>query len=214
VLGAGHGIQGSLQAEKFRYRAAFGTVTYRQDGQWGPRHISELMRHYRRWCQRRGEPFRCVWVAELTKRGRVHYHYVIWLRRGLTPPMPDKQGWWKHGSSNVKWARKPVSYLLKYASKGVSASDGVFPKGCRLYAVAGPTGPLGYFRCPGWMRRWARPGHVIRLKDGFWNNHTTGIGYRSPWLYHSSTDSGITLKWVGWCEFDWQFCNSPGSSPG
>lgn len=186
---------------------AFGTATYAKDDEWGPRHISELMRHYRRWCKRRGIEFKCIWVAELTKRGRLHYHWVMWLPYGITPPKPDKQGWWSHGSTNVKWARKPIGYLLKYASKE-KFIDYDFPKGARLFAASGPTGPLGYFRAPSWMKRFCRPGDDVRLKSGFWNNHTTGMGYRSPWMYAGCTVDGIILEWVGWGPYDYQFCNS------
>jgi len=200
VKGAAVQITSSLQNDGFRYRCVFGTVTYRAGVEWQPNHIRDLQRHYRRWCQRRGEMFRCVWVAELTKRGRVHYHYLIWLRRGLTPPMPDKQGWWKHGSTQVQWARKPIGYLMKYASKGDSGH--AFPKGLRLYGVSGPAGELGWFRAPGWMRDFGTPGDKILKKEGCWANYSTGFAMRSPWLYISCDEFGIKLKWVGWTEFD------------
>jgi hypothetical protein len=207
LIGAVRGIESNMQENGIRYRCAFGTSTYARDDEWKPNHIRELMRHYRQWCKRRGFTFQCVWVAELTKKGRVHYHWIMFVPPGITPPMPDKQGWWKHGSTNVKWARKPVGYLLKYASKAKFIDGHQFPKGCRLFAAAGNTGKLGWFRCPGWMKKFGRPYDDIRAKNGFWNNHTSGIGYRSPWMFSTSTAEGITLKWVGWTDYDYTFCN-------
>jgi len=197
VKGAAAGLSKSMQDLGKRYRVGFGTLTYATDDQWEPRHISDLMRHYRKWCKRRGVTFRVVWVAELTKRGRVHYHYCFWVPLGITPPKPDKQGWWPHGSTQVKWARNPVGYLLKYASKG-NDTDHKFPKGCRICGFGGDTGNLGWFRAPEWMRKFGVPYDEIRKKDGFWCNFSTGVGYRSPWIFSHSDIYGITLKWVGW----------------
>jgi hypothetical protein len=89
--------------------------------------------------------------------------------------------------------------MMKYASKG---ADGAFPSGLRLYGVSGPCGSLGWFRAPGWFRNFGKPYDVIKKKEGFWANYTTGVALRSPWLYVSSDDLGIKLKWVGWTEFD------------
>lgn len=119
ILGAAKNIESTLQSDGYRYRVGFVTLTYANDGECEPGEFKELVRHYRLWAKRPGEPFRCAWVAELTKRGRVHYHLCFWLRRGLTPPKPDKQGWWNKGMTNVQWARRPVGYLVKYTSKGL-----------------------------------------------------------------------------------------------
>ena len=205
VKGAVIQMQEHLQKNGVRYRAGFGTVTYGPGVPWEPNHIRDLMRHYRRWHKRRKIPFRCIWVAELQKRGAVHYHFVFFLPRGFTPPMPDKQGWWPHGSSNVKWARKPVGYLIKYTSKG--ETRGGFPKNCRLFGVSGSPGPLGWFRAPYWARKRWNPTDKIVKRGGFWCNLTVGIGLRSPWVLSSSDANGITLKYVGFTTWDVIFCN-------
>jgi hypothetical protein len=205
VKGAAWGIQDALTSTGFRFRAALGTVTYDpKKSEYSPNHIRDLMRHYRRWFKRRKEPFRCVWVAELHKDCRVHYHFVFWARKGLTPPKPDKQGWWPHGSSNVKWARKPVGYIVKYASKGDAKDQ--FPKGARIYGISGPTGHLGWFRAPQWFRGRSKPYNKVMKKHGFWCDFDVGIGLRSPWVYDSSDETGMTLRYVGWSEFDFVFC--------
>ena len=57
-----------------------------------------------------------VWVLELTKRGRPHYHVLFWLPKGVSMPKADKQGWWKHGMTR-SGGHSPVGYLCKYTSK-------------------------------------------------------------------------------------------------
>ena len=209
ILGAAKGIESALQSDGFRYRVGFVTLTYAQDDTWAPDDIKELVRHYRLWSQRRGAVFRCVWVAELTKRGRVHYHLCFWLPRGLTPPKPDKQGWWRKGMTNVQWARRPVGYLVKYASKGLDEPiRGRFPRGARLFGVGGSLCHLGWFRAPGWLRRkFGSPGDRIVRRGEWWCNHSTGVAYRSPWILDSFNASGALVRWVGWTADDvWFLC--------
>jgi hypothetical protein len=119
----------------FRMRPAMLTLTYRDVDGFAPRHVSELLKRIRQWLLRRGRGFHYVWVAELQLRGALHYHIVIWLPKGLTLPKPDKQGWWPHGSTRIEWARHPVGYLIKYASK--FDVKGGLPKGARLHGSGG-----------------------------------------------------------------------------
>lgn len=128
-------LTGAIERGGFRYRAAMLTLTYAQDESWRPRHLSELTDHVAKWLERHGHKLRCVWVLELTARGRPHYHLCIWLPQGLTLPKPDKQGWWRHGSTRIEWARRAVGYLAKYASKGTSGDK--FPKGARIHGRCG-----------------------------------------------------------------------------
>lgn len=190
-------IEEFLQNLGFRYRAALITLTYRDDVQWDASHIKNLVTHYRKWCQRRGCDFRYVWTVETTLRGRPHYHIVAWLPRGLTPPLPDKQGWWPHGQSNAKWARSPVGYIAKYASKGF---DAPLPFGCRIWGAGGLPSVLQHIRrwllAPGWLKKFVPEGHHIRkLVGGWWRDLTTGIEYRTPWDFDLSMG---TLRWRGW----------------
>ncbi len=68
------GIQG------FRTRAAFITLTYRTAEDYKPGHIGAIMDNYRLWMKRRGVKFWSgLWVAEMQKRGVIHYHLLIWL---------------------------------------------------------------------------------------------------------------------------------------
>lgn len=113
----------------------FVTLTYRGVEDWQPGHISKCLKAARRWCRLRGIPFRYLWVAELQKRGALHYHLAIWLPKRLQLPMFDKQGWWPHGMTQRVIARNAVGYLMKYLSKITPFHR--FPKGVRLYGLGG-----------------------------------------------------------------------------
>lgn len=140
VISASRLVQEEMEAGGHRYRVAFVTVTYRPGETWSAGDIRALVKHYRHWGQRRSAGLRIVWVAELhsglgANRGQLHYHLVIFVPRGLTPPMSDKQGWWRKGMSNCRWAYRPVGYLAKYASKGLRGHS--LPVGARLWGVSG-----------------------------------------------------------------------------
>ena len=141
----------------------------------------------RLWAKRRGFVVPYVWVAELQLRGAVHYHVVVWVPRRLQLPKGDKQGWWRHGMTQRVRARKPVGYLLKYASKGTDGPQR-FPRGLRLHGAGGLTAQgraIRHWLClPGWLVR--RAGHfqrVLRLPGGVWLLEETGEVLRSPWEF-------------------------------
>jgi hypothetical protein len=165
-------------ADGRRLSRAFLTFTYRPGIDWQPRHITECLKRMRHWVERRGVRFRYVWVAELTKAGRVHYHAIIWLPRGLTMPKPDKQGWWPHGFTNVQWARSGIGYLVKYATK-TAASVASFPRGCRLHGHGGLTLERRVYRAwwmlPKYQRERCEPvDRVHRARGGGWRSKVTG----------------------------------------
>jgi hypothetical protein len=74
------------------------------------------------------------WVSELQNRGAIHYHVCMYLKKGTRFPLPDKAGWWSHGSSNVITAKSPY-YMLSYTKKKYQKDYEKFPDGCRAYAV-------------------------------------------------------------------------------
>lgn len=182
VINAADEIQKEVSQGGNRPRTAMLTLTYRWTFGWRPRHINEMLAHCRKWLARRGWPLRYVWVAELQARGAVHYHIVIWLPRGLTLPKPDKQGWWPHGSTRIEWARKPVGYLTKYATKGF---DTEFPKGLRLHGRGGldqeQRDRVSWWLLPRYVREYftevgarvARAGRFGGIYGG-WMERTTG----------------------------------------
>lgn len=133
------------------------TLTYRGVSDWKPDHLTQALRAVRMWCNRQGFALRYVWVAEMQKRGAIHYHLCIWLPRGVRMPKWDVRGWWPWGMSQRVVARHAVSYLMKYLSKGC---DMAFPKGARTYGVGGLEHSLRR------ARRWLNlPRFVQRLSD-------------------------------------------------
>jgi hypothetical protein len=180
-----------------RIRTAFVTLTYGPGVEWSPRHVSELQNHYAAWLARRGHVLRSVWVLELTQAGVPHYHLIMALPRGLTPPMPDKQGWWPHGLTRVEWAQNATGYLAKYASK--ASAQFSFPKGARLYGVRG----TGVFRPqfrhhmrPRWQRLLFTQADTLRRLPGGWFLHVqTGELLQSPYVLVARCS-----RWT-WVEF-------------
>jgi hypothetical protein len=212
VISAAALAQQDMQEGGTRFRAAFVTVTYRPGEQWDAGDIRKLVKHYRQWGHRRKVALPIIWVGEThtgggLNHGRVHYHLVIFVPRGLTPPMPDKQGWWQKGMSNCKWARRPVGYIAKYATKGRAGTP--MPVGARLWGVSGLSttvrAKLALATAPAWLRQFAQPGEIVkRIKYGWWRNCTTGWEYRSPWDFEW-TERGPSARWRGWTEFDVQY---------
>jgi hypothetical protein len=208
-------IQDEMTEERHRFRTAFITLTYRPGVTWTRRHIAELLAHYRKWCKRRRCVFRYVWVLESTKAGVPHYHIVAWLPRGVTPPLPDKQGWWPHGCTQAKWARSPVGYIAKYASKGGDGST-KFPRGARLWGSGGVSAAIRERRvwalAPTWVRQFSgNPEEMVRKgslsKDGhsWWMFLDRGFALRSPWRLNLSMG---TVVWEGWTLSDVEFINA------
>lgn len=178
TLNGGDQITSGLQLRGFRYKSAMVTLTYRPEVLWDTKHVSGFLDHCRKYLARRGFPLLYVWVAELQQRGAVHYHVVLWLPKGITLPKPDKQGWWKHGSTRIEWARRPVAYLAKYTSKGEDVRK--FPRGLRLHGRGGLI--LSQRRVVSWwlLPRYVRDhfphvgSHVTRVIGGGWVSHETG----------------------------------------
>ena len=125
------------------------TLTYAGDNDdWKPRHVSDYIRKVRAWFKDRcpGQRLRYVWVAELQKRGVIHYHAVFFLPSGVRMPQADRKCWWPHGMTNTLKATAPVAYLMKYASKVESKSIGAFPHGARIYGIGGLDAPGAAFK--------------------------------------------------------------------
>lgn len=157
----------------FRWTGAFVTLTYRDADGWHPDHISQYTHAVRQYARRQGVSLRAyVWVAELQKRGAVHYHLVFWWsarHRHFRLPKPDEMGgFWRHGSSNIRRLRSAGEmYLAKYVSKGDAVA---FPKGLRLYDMdRNPSDSLAVHRAtlPRWVAD-ATSGRVVRVPFSGW----------------------------------------------
>lgn len=173
-----------------RVHCAMVTLTYAQDGAWKPRHMNELVDRVRKYYRRKGVQFAYVWVAELTERGRVHYHLLVFLPKGVAMPKPDKQGWWKHGSTRVEWARKAVGYITKYASKGGEVEK--MPLGLRLHGRGGLTDTervtVRWWVAPRYVRDFFGPAiRVVRRRVGGGWEDDRGC-YRPGWTLQDSID--------------------------
>ena len=114
-----------------------------------------------------------------------HYHPLIWLPKGLTLPKPDKQGWWPHGSTRIEYARNPIGYIAKYASKGTD-SEFSFPPGARIHGSGGLSGSglleSRWLKLPAWAREHSQPSDKLRRRiGGGILNPDTGEMLLTPW---------------------------------
>lgn len=154
---------------------------------WSPRHISNALKAFRHWCQKRGTKARYVWVAELQQKGTVHYHVAVWLPSHMTCPKwdqvaADRGAFWPYGMANRERARNAVGYLMKYMSKIGKHHE--YPRSCRTYGQGGIT-PDGRQICawvnyPRWLQALAGVGGVLRI-DGARVLRQTGEVLASPY---------------------------------
>ena len=171
-LKCGVWLSGQLQQmprDGFRpSQAHFVTLTYANEGAWRPNHIAEATDRFRHWCKRRGIDCRYTWVAELTAKGRVHYHLIAWLPHGMKMTFWDKPrrvkgrktcAFWTHGMSNTQTAKYGVSYLMKYLSKMGEFHE--FPEGLRLYGTGGLTQESRQIRAWQNLPYWVRCDHGV-----------------------------------------------------
>ena len=145
--------------------AWFVTLTYVGVDDWRADHISSATEQFRRHCARLRVPCRYLWVAELQKRGAVHYHMLCWLPRGVRMPQWDKAlktpsgrlagPFWTHGMTNTEKAKSGVGYLMKYLSKLGELT--IFPPHLRLYGIGGLTSEARsirtWYNLPEWAKR-------------------------------------------------------------
>lgn len=195
-------IQEHLQNKGYRFKTAMVTLTYRDDVVWTAKQVTSYIKCVREWARRKGITVHYVWVLELTKKGRPHYHVMWWLPKGVSMPKADKQGWWKHGFTKSEWARSPVGYLCKYTSKGVDKESwGKIPRGSRLHGNGGFNAPLrlvkAWYCAPAWVRAIISFNDKARKKGRYWVNVRSGMGIQSPYSY-SWQDR--TLRWIGFSD--------------
>ena len=109
------------------------TLTYANVKDYKQGHIREYLNRLRGMLK--DNLLGWAWVAEVQKRGAVHYHLMIVVKKFSRVPKPDEQGHWRHGMSNVVRARSPY-YLVKYLGKKHQKDLSRYPKGCRTYATS------------------------------------------------------------------------------
>lgn len=180
------------------------TATYREGSHSSPRDVSDLVRGVRRYFHRlarrkgQGRPlFRYLWVGELTKRLRPHYHLLIWIPRGFFLPKADRSGWWPHGMTKIERARNAVGYLAKYASKFCAGMAEAFPKGFRTHGVGGLSDEskreLRWWKAPQDAREAFGVDADIRKVPGGYADKRSGDFWPSPWRVYF--DKGRVIAW-------------------
>jgi len=185
-------VNDRLKASAVQWVPVMVTLTYGDAGAWSPDHISQFMNTVQKWAGRKklghqsGVKLPYVWVAELQKRGAVHYHVLVWIPRRWRIPAPDKKGWWRHGSSNVTRVHNPVGYVAKYASKFESKGQAEFPKGLRLHGIGGLSKQerrvVAWWKLPKDMRHGSEGSCAFRRAvGGGWQNVDTGEVTASLW---------------------------------
>jgi hypothetical protein len=166
------------------FRAAkpwFVTLTYASANGWIPKHVSDAVQAFRKWCMARDYPCRYTWVAEIqpkrlerTGESVVHYHLLAWLPVGVNMPHWDRPtrtpsgrhraAFWPHGMSNTEIAKSGVGYLMKYLSKLGELTR--FPKGLRLYGIGGlcdqGRAVRSWLNLPEWVKSLHGVGEVFR----------------------------------------------------
>lgn len=179
-----------VQYDHPNFRLVMITLTYREIEDWRPGQIREFMLTLRK--NLAGRLLSYAWVAELQKRGAVHYHVLVLVKKGTLIPEPDKSGWWVHGLTRIETARSPF-YVLKYTGKEYQKT-GFFPKGLRMFAVWVSKELAGeyarwFFRIsavPSWLRTklielGAVGAKFTRYPGGGWE--VLGKVYKSPWVF-------------------------------
>lgn len=178
VMTAARLIFEELERSGERWQPWMITPTYRQGEEWAPHHITGLVKCMRSWAERQGFKLRYVWVAEIQEKRWakgdsllaecVHYHLLVWVPKRFVPPKADKQGWWSHGWTNRLRVKRPLRYMLKYASKGEGVA---FPRGLRLHGCGGlnegSRDNRVWWLSPRWVRAiWSDTDKPRRAKGG------------------------------------------------
>jgi hypothetical protein len=186
-----------------RWTRVFVTLSYANVEDWEPMHIARFADAVRKWFKRTVRAkFRMQWVLELQKRGAVHYHCMIWVPARFLFPYPDKQGWWKHGTSNLARVKggiqRPVSYMAKYTSKVTPGQCTRIPKGARMHGCNGLTDEgrrwVRWWRSPLFAREALGGAADIRKVKGGYMDRLTGEFLESPWRV-SITPGGRVFAW-------------------
>jgi len=162
-------------------------LTYRPGEEWNPNDIREFMSKVKR---KLGEKLLgYAWVSELQERGAIHYHVLMYFKKGTRFPLPDKSGWWKHGSSSVTSAKSPW-YVLSYTKKAYQKNYEFFPSGARAFAVWIQDSLLSEKLRFVSLKNWER---AAVMSDGweslsFWRKHHSACNNWRLDRYYSSLD--------------------------
>lgn len=178
-----------VQRGGHRFDAIFVTLTYRGESYYTTKDVSEYIQRTRKWLLRQKAKAFYQWVIELTRAGKPHYHVLWWVPKGLRLPKPDASGAWQKGSSRIELARRPVGYLVKYATKG-EGGDAI-PKGARLFGVGAQDEGVKVARHRHGLPMWLydrSEGRCRRIARVGWVDQTTGEIHDSPFTFTVEKD--------------------------
>lgn len=198
VIGTADAARDHAAGRGRRFDALLVTLTYAEVAQWSTRDVSRYIKATREWLSRRGIEAIYQWVIELTKRGRPHYHVLWWVPKGMRLPKPDSSGHWDRGLSRIERARKPVGYLVKYATKG-GIETGDIPRGARLFGAGATDNGIKLarhrFGLPTWLNEAATEGsRCTRIPRCGWVEKDSGVIHSSPFsVEFTKDDMGLVL---------------------
>ncbi|MBF6616896.1 MAG: hypothetical protein ITG07_09245 [Candidimonas sp.] len=176
--------EGSATAKRSGKYALAMTLTYSNNADFSPKHISRFIDKVRAWLRRLGHQFTYVWVLE--RQSRLHYHLIVWLPRGVKLDLVKLAKWWPSGctwTAHCNSVRDWGAYMAKFSSPA-----GSFRKNMRLYGSGGfdATAKQAIMRAgmPRWLLRiLPRSRSARRFPGGGWVDITTGEIFRSPYLW-------------------------------
>jgi len=173
----------------FRWKRLFLTLTYANVDGWSARDIARYLNTAREWARQRKFKLRYTWVAEVQKRGAIHYHVCLWIPRRFRIPTSDKARWWTHGRTHLDVVKSGPSglmaYLGKYMSKIGPSESCALPVGARMHGSGGldreQRREIRYRLAPFWVRDALGTYADIRRTVGGWMDRVTGLFIASPW---------------------------------
>lgn len=171
--------------------AAAVTLTYSNDADFCPKHITKFINCLRAKLKRQGHSLLYVWVLE--RASAIHYHLTLWLPRGFTVSHADLKKWWPWGSTWTQACRK-VSAWIRYLSK--REDKATLPVSARMFGCGGLDEAAKAVVSRAMLPRWlaallpsdAKPRRVVGIG---WEDANTAKVYVSPWMW---TPNGARLK--------------------
>ncbi|TCW80978.1 hypothetical protein C5O80_22615 [Burkholderia sp. SRS-46] len=175
--------------EQRRYAKAMGlravaqTLTYEDDGEFSPGHISNFLELVRKALKRRGHALPYTWVLE--REGRLHYHLMLWLPRDFRLDKEKLAKWWPWGAT---WTAscKRVKRWGRYMAKFNCMTR--IPKAARLFGYGGldEGGKVAvqHAALPRWLQALVPRGTAVRrFPGGGWANLGTGEIHVPPYRW-------------------------------
>lgn len=178
-------------AKKQGFYAVAVTLTYANDADFCPKHVTRFINCLRAKLKRQGHALLYVWVLE--RAGMLHYHLALWLPRGFELTHGQLAKWWPWGSTWNQSCRK-VSAWIRYISKQQDKKH--LPSSARAYGCGGldEFGKDAVHKAllPRWVKSvLPQNAKARRVPKVGWTDMNTGVVYESPWVW---TPYGARLK--------------------